>query len=81
MSASFNQIVKRGWILDGFPPDSSAGEELDRRLAKSGLALKWPCDVRVTEAEAIERIPSAACAASAVRCIIWNTIGLRARDL
>ncbi len=45
-----------GWILDGFPRTVLQASELDRRLATSGLDVQKAFDIRVTQAEAIERI-------------------------
>jgi adenylate kinase len=47
---------KRGWILDGFPRTVLQAQELDRRLAEGGLGVQMAFDIRVTQAEAIERI-------------------------
>lgn len=47
---------KKGWILDGFPRTVLQARELDRRLAQNGLDVQGAFDIRVTQAEAIERI-------------------------
>ncbi|NMB20123.1 MAG: adenylate kinase [Firmicutes bacterium] len=47
---------KKGWILDGFPRTVLQARELDRLLAESGLDVQGAFDIRVTQAEAIERI-------------------------
>ncbi|NLL42895.1 MAG: adenylate kinase [Firmicutes bacterium] len=47
---------KKGWILDGFPRTVLQARELDRRLAQNGLDVQSAFDIRVTQAEAIERI-------------------------
>jgi adenylate kinase len=46
----------KGWILDGFPRTVLQARELDRRLMENGLDVQSAFDVRVTQAEAIERI-------------------------
>lgn len=46
----------KGWILDGFPRTVLQARALDQRLAQSGLRVQKAFDIRVTQAEAIERI-------------------------